>query len=115
MAAMKSSGRNRLPLFILMGLTVALLALGGIGYLLIGRPVTASKELLRPTSQDGMVLYEVPRNVSTAILARDLHEKGLIAFPLVFKLFVRLTHQDKGIRAGFYYLPPRNSVLEMAF
>ncbi len=83
-------------------------ALGFCGYLLFGRPLGFS-------SSEEQVLFEVPKNASISSLARDLHEKGLIGFPRIFKLVVRLTGQEKRIRAGFYYIQPRNSVVEMAF
>lgn len=81
------------------------------GYLLFGRPLG----LLGPPSGNEPILYEIPKNATVAFLAKDLHEKGLIAFPTVFRAFIRLTKQEKRIRAGYYYLPPRNSVVEMAF
>ncbi len=59
------------------------------------------------------ILYEIPKNATLSSLARDLHDKGLIAFPEVFKVYFRLTGREKRIRAGFYYLPPRNSVVGM--
>jgi UPF0755 protein len=60
------------------------------------------------------VLYEVPEGVTASGLARDLHEKGLIAFPRVFKAVLRVTGWQTRLRAGFYYLPPRNSVMDLA-
>jgi UPF0755 protein len=60
------------------------------------------------------VLYEVPENVTASVLVRDLHERKLIAFPRVLKVVLRVTGWETRIRAGFYYLPPRNSVMEIA-
>jgi UPF0755 protein len=60
------------------------------------------------------VLYEVPEGVTASGLARDLHEKGLIAFPRVFKVVMRATGWGTRLRAGYYYLSPRNSVMDVA-
>lgn len=89
-------------------ITLALTVFGG--YLLFGRPI---EFLSAPPNES--VLYEIPKNTSLSSLARDLHAKRLIAFPTVFKILIRLTGREKRLRAGFYYLPPRNSVVEMAF
>lgn len=62
----------------------------------------------------GRILYEVPKSVSMASLAGDLEEKGLIRNATVFRAFLRLSGQDKRIRAGFYYVKLSNSALEMA-
>ncbi len=103
--------RRLFPIIVLAG---ALLALVFGGYLVLGRPLGPARELMAPT-QNGAVLYEVPLHASTSFLAFDLYDKGFIAFPRVLKAFIRFTSQEKRVRAGFYYLPPRNSVLEMAF
>jgi len=81
------------------------------GYLLFGKPLGS---LGSPLSSNEKILYEIPKNTTLSSLAQDLHAKGLIAFPEVFKVFFRLTGREKRIRAGFYYLPPRNSVVGMA-
>jgi UPF0755 protein len=60
------------------------------------------------------ILYEVPENTTASQLARDLHERRLIAFPRILKAVLRVTGWETRIRAGFYYLPPRNSVMEVA-
>lgn len=62
----------------------------------------------------GSVLYEVPKKVSLQALAADLEAKGLIRDAWVFRTFLRLSGQDKKIRAGYYYVKPSNSALEMA-
>src|SRR5690606_14007434 len=63
---------------------------------------------------EARILYEVPENTSARWLVADLHEKKLIGFPRVLKLVLRLTGWETRIRAGYYYLPPRNSVMEVA-
>jgi UPF0755 protein len=60
------------------------------------------------------VLYEVPENTTASALARDMHEKKLIAFPRVLKVVLRVTGWETRIRAGYYYLSPRNSVMGIA-
>lgn len=90
---------------------VLFILFGFCGYLFFGRPLG----FLDSTRSNEPVLYEIPKNATVSFLARDLNAKGLIAFPRVFSIFIRLTGQEKRIRAGYYYLPPRNSVVEMAF
>jgi UPF0755 protein len=61
----------------------------------------------------GDVLYEVPANASLPALAADLQAKGLIANAKAFRIFLRLTRKDRKIRAGYFYVRPSNSILEM--
>jgi UPF0755 protein len=63
----------------------------------------------------GEVLYEVPPKVSLSSLAQDLESKGLISHKFLFKSFLRISRQDKKIRAGYFYIKPSNSILEMAW
>ncbi len=91
------------------GAFLLLLAIAWGFYLFFGKPLKVFS-----SSSEEMVLYEVPKNATTSFLARDLYSKGLISFPLVFKAFIRITDREKRIRAGFYYLPMRNSIMEMA-
>jgi UPF0755 protein len=102
-------GRKR---YALMTLTVFFFL--GIAHLLTSRP-NPSLEGLPADPVTGMRLYEVPANATPATLAADLHEKGLIAFPRTFRLFLRLTRRDRQIKAGFYSIKPRNSVMEIAW
>ncbi|MCD6024912.1 MAG: aminodeoxychorismate lyase [Fibrobacteria bacterium] len=60
------------------------------------------------------VLYEVPENTTASELINNLYERRLIAFPEVLNLVFRVTGWEKRIRAGFYYLPARNSVMGIA-
>ncbi len=63
----------------------------------------------------GFVLYEVTSKLSLGELSTDLQAKGLIPEKHLFKWFLRLTQQDRKIRAGYYYLSPSNSTLKMAW
>ena len=63
---------------------------------------------------EARILYEVPESTTAARLVADLHEKKLIGFPRVLKLVLRATGWETRIRAGYYYLPPRNSVMGIA-
>ncbi len=97
---------------LLSGRVGALAILGFIAfstYLLFGKPLDSLFASEEP------VLYEIPKNANVSALAWDLHAKGIIAFPRIFKLFIRLTGQERRIRAGFFYLPSRTSVFHMAF
>lgn len=67
-----------------------------------------------PAPSGTRVLYEVPEKISAGALVKDLHEKELIAFPRVMKLVFRVTGWETRIRAGYYYLPRRNSVMHIA-
>ncbi len=100
-------------LFLALALTLA--AVFGGGYLLLGRSAGPVAESAETFSKDGLILYEVPRNATATFLAYDLHAKGLLPFPFIFKMFIRVTGQARRIRAGYYYLPPHNSVLELAY
>lgn len=62
----------------------------------------------------GDVLFEVPPKVSLASLSRDLEAKGLITNASMFRIYLRVTGQDKKIRAGYFYVRRSNSILEMA-
>jgi UPF0755 protein len=62
----------------------------------------------------GDVLFEVPAKVSLAALARDLESKGLITNAFLFRAYLRVSGQDKKIRAGYFYVRRSNSILEMA-
>jgi UPF0755 protein len=87
-----------------------------VGYILTAKsdPKPDAFSRLEADRQTGTILYEVPKKVALAALAQDLEEKGLIRNATVFRAFLRLTGQDKKIRAGFYAVKPSNSVLEMA-
>jgi UPF0755 protein len=98
--------------WLLRGLTVAALIAATIVFLLWGKlPGSIGPR------EDGLpprVLYEVPENITANALVADLHAKNLIAFPRVLKVVLRVTGWERRIRTGFYYLPPRNSVMEIA-
>jgi UPF0755 protein len=95
-------------------LALPLVAAGVIAFLLTSRPMTSPHGLLvDPATQT--LLYEVPPNIRPSALAADLHAKGLIDFPRTFRLFLRVTRRDRQIKAGFYTVKSRNSVLEMAW
>src|SRR5438445_12140138 len=100
----------------------ALLALSGaIALALVW--ALSSKSVPKPSAETGLeadpvsgdVLYEVPPKVSLANLAQDLQNKGLIPNATVFRLFLRISRQDRKIRAGYFYVRPSNSALDMTF
>jgi UPF0755 protein len=86
----------------------AALLFAGLLFLLYGRMPAIGEEASH------RVLYEVPENMPAAVLVQDLHDKNLIAFPEVLTLVFRVTGWEKRIRAGYYYLPSRNSVMGIA-
>jgi UPF0755 protein len=79
----------------------------------VPRPASATGLEADPATGD--VLYEVPPKASLPVLSQDLQEKGLIPNARVFRLFLRLSRQDKKIRAGYFYVRPSNSALEMTW
>lgn len=98
-----------------------LLGIPGVAVVYIVHSLTAKSEPkagafsgLESDPASGSVLYEVPKKVSLQALAADLEDKGLIRDAWVFRTFLRLTGQDKKIRAGYYYVKSSNSMLEMA-
>jgi UPF0755 protein len=94
-------------LFIRLFILVALIAAAS-GYLLYGKwPLSHDVDAPR-------VLYEVPEGVSARALIEDLHKQKLIAWPGVLRLVLRATGWETRIRAGYYYLSPHNSVMEIA-
>jgi UPF0755 protein len=100
---------------------IALLVVGIAASLSVVWVLTA-KSVPKPFSETGLeadpvsgdVLFEVPPKVSLTNLSQDLEAKGLIPNALVFKTFLRISRQDKKIRAGYFYVRPSNSTLEMA-
>lgn len=115
---MAKRGKKGFPLF----KGFALLALSGAIALAATWALTA-KSAAKPASETGLeadpitgdVLYEVPPKASLAALSQDLQKKGLIPNAAVFRFFLRLSRQDKKIRAGYFYVRPSNSVLDMTF
>ncbi len=79
------------------------------------KPKPASQTGLEADPATGDVLYEVPPKASLSVLSQDLQAKGLIPDARVFRLFLRVSGQDKKIRAGYFYVRPSNSALEMAY
>lgn len=51
-------------------------------------------------------VYEVPRGASFSTIAGDLHERGLLDQPQLWRLWARLTGRTKGLKAGEYALNP---------
>jgi UPF0755 protein len=100
----------------------ALLALMIAGALALVRLLTV-KSVPKPASETGLeadpvsgdVLYEVPPKASLPNLAQDLQDKGLIPNATVFRLFLRVSRQDRKIRAGYFYVRPSNSAMEMTW
>jgi UPF0755 protein len=97
-------------------LALAALVVVGTLYLLTmkSQPNPKAFSGLESDPATGNVLYEVPPKVALQTLSQDLADKGLIPNATVFKFFLRLTKQDKKIRAGYYYVKTSNSVMEMA-
>ncbi len=99
---------SRARLLVLVALLVAVPA-AVASYALWGRPISFIAH-----DEQQRVLYEVPENIPVSRLVEDLHERKLIAFPNVLRAVLRLTGWETRVRAGFYYLQPRNSVMEIA-
>jgi UPF0755 protein len=102
-------GRKRYVLLVL-----PLLIGAWVAFMLTSRPFSAPQGLTADAAGHAL-LYEVSPNATPASLAKDLHAKGLIQFPRAFRLFLRLSGRDRQIKAGFYTVKRRNSVMEMAW
>src|SRR5688572_25348321 len=88
-----------------------LLGIPGLAVILVVHALTSKSEpkpgafsALESDPASGSVLYEVPKKVSLQALAEDLEAKGLIRNAWVFRTFLRLSGQDKKIRAGYYHV-----------
>jgi UPF0755 protein len=85
--------------------------------------VLTAKSVPKPYSVTGLeadpvsgdVLYEVPPKVSLPALSADLQAKGLVPNASIFRTFLRVTRQDRKIRAGYFYVRPSNSTLDLAW
>jgi UPF0755 protein len=102
------------------GLALLLCLAGAAGFLVYAlnvksTPKPASVTGLEVDPATGSVLYQVPQNAGLRSLAADLQAKGLIVNAMAFKYFLVLTRQDKKIRAGYFYVKPANSILEMVW
>ena len=62
---------------------------------------------------DHPVTIDIPRGQSFNRVAELLHEKGLIAHPVKFKIIARYTGHDKTIKFGEYRLHPTMNPLEI--
>lgn len=114
MAKRRKSGSSLLKGLFLLGIP-------GIAVIFVIHSLTAKSEprpgaftRLESDPATGSVLYEVPKKASLQALAEDLEARGLIRNAWVFRTFLRLTGQDKRIRAGYYHVKSSNSALEMA-
>jgi UPF0755 protein len=98
-------------------LALIAVAAGSIVWVLTAKsvPKPASETGLEADPSTGDVLYEVPPKASLSALSQDLQVKGLIPNAQVFRLFLRFSRQDKKIRAGYFYVRPSNSALEMTW
>jgi UPF0755 protein len=114
--AMSKRGKKNSSILGGLALLTAVIAAG----LAVGWSLTV-KSVAKPASETGLeadpaskdVLYEVVPKVSLANLSKDLQNKGLIPNATVFRLALRLSRQDKKIRAGYFYVHPSNSALGM--
>jgi UPF0755 protein len=77
------------------------------------KPVSITGLEIDPVS--GTALYQVPPKANLSTLAKDMESKGLIANALVFKYFLIASRQDKKIRAGYFYVKPSNSVVDLVW
>ncbi len=94
-----------------------LLAAVGILYLLFQKstPKSAQESGLERDPVTGLILYQIPEKSSIASLSNDLAAKGLIPNAHAFKYLLLATRHDKKIRAGYFYIKPSNSILDLFF
>ena len=115
---MAKKGKKGISLFSGLGaLLLISVAVGSVVWVLTAKsiPKPASATGLEADPATGNVLYEVQPKASLASLSQDLQAKGLIPNATVFRMFLRFSRQDKKIRAGWFYVRPSNSALEMSW
>lgn len=115
---MAKRGKKGFSLTKVFGLLLILAGLGSaVAYILTMKstPKPAAVTGLEIDPGTGSVLYQVPQNAGLKTISQDLEAKGLIANALAFKYFLVLTRQEKKIRAGYFYVKPSNSILEMVW
>ena len=90
-------------LYVLLALGVILGGVLGWGY----------AQFVRPGPLEARTTVIVPRGAGVEGIANELARRGVIADPLVFRLGVRASGGDKGLRAGEYAFAPRISAFEV--
>lgn len=70
--------------------------------------VTAALDIFQPTNAKvtTVVKFEVSQGDTTNSVAQRLQDDGLIRNALVFRLWARYKHLDRGVQAGVYLLSP---------
>ena len=78
--------------------------------------VTISLSLLRAVDKNDntIVTFVIPKGQATQIIAKNLHEEGLIRSPLAFRLLVLQQGLQNKIQAGSFKLSPNLSTIELA-
>jgi UPF0755 protein len=102
------------------GLVLFFLLAGMILYLTF---LLTQKSIPKPASETGMeidpktgtILYQVAVKANLTSLAQDMEAKGLIVSAKVFKYFLVASRQDKKIRAGYFYINPSNSIVDLVW
>jgi UPF0755 protein len=82
---------------ILIGLAVLLLLVGGLAIFVI-------KNMLGPTTLDKDVTFVIPKGQAQTIIAKRLHDEGLISHPFVFRYVVWRYGLANKIQAGSFKL-----------
>jgi UPF0755 protein len=113
MAKRGKKGSSLLGSFAFLAITIAFGLAVGWALTVKSTPKPAAETGLEADPVTGDVLYEVPPKVSLASLAQDLQAKGLIHNAAVFRWLLRLSRNDRKIRAGYFYVRPSNSALNM--
>ncbi len=78
-------------------------------------PKPTTETGLEIDSKSGLILYQVAAKANLTSVAQDMESKGLIVSARVFKYFLIASRQDKKIRAGYFYIKPSNSIVDLAW
>ncbi|MGC8651389.1 MAG: endolytic transglycosylase MltG [Minisyncoccia bacterium] len=57
--------------------------------------------------------FAIAKNETVIDLATDLQNKGLIYSDFLFRFYLKLTNQSKNIKAGYYLLPAKLSLVQL--
>ncbi len=100
----KHSRRNTLLVLAL----ALILAFPTIPYLLYRFAVNYHPQTTKDT------VFEIKSGQGVSEIAGNLKDAGLIDSPLVFRIYAKISGQDKNLQAGVYEVPKKTSIVELA-
>lgn len=76
---------------------------------------TLAIHILPPASFPSGATIEIPKGASFEETAAILTEEQIISSPLLLKVFLRVSGNDRGIQAGSYYFPHAENLFSIAY